>query len=260
MLGSTGSSSFVITPTMNDTDLSRRLAALKSVAPDPAWVAKNRAVLSSQISNGTEYAEIKLGFFANISLFSRRLTQPASIAILIVAFFATAFAGVSASQKAKPGDPLYIAKTISEKARLVTEVNEKNKAMLNLEFARQRASEFERIAEANADDPRLKDLSASFKSELAAARTRLLTKPVDPTETISAPTPAAAQPDVEAKESETVTATATPAPDEKVMIADSKDSKEEVSSIPEALDQAEKLFDQKDYDAAIEALNGISLP
>ncbi len=251
MLGSTGDVYFVTNSTMNDKDLLRRLASLQSVAPDASWVAQNRAVLSSQISNGVEYGEIKLGFFASLSLFSKRLAQPTSIAAMIVIVLATGFVGVKASQKSRPGDPLYIAKTISEKARLVAELNEMNKAKLNLEFASQRASELESIAETSqADDPRLKELSDSFKNELAAARQRLSTSTKD------AP---AAKTSITATV-EPVTKEETPvAEDEGVTIAETPDVKEEISSVPEAIDEVQQLFDQKNYDGAIDKLKGIQI-
>src|SRR5690606_6878708 len=106
---------------MTEKELIKQLASLKSVAADKTWSDKTREVLSYQISHGTDYTGIKLGFFAHLSILSRRLMQPTSLAALIVLFFVGAVTGVNAFRnRIAPGGPLYIAKTISERAQLVT--------------------------------------------------------------------------------------------------------------------------------------------
>ncbi len=223
---------------MTEKDLIKNLAALQSIAPDQNWVKKNRDVLSYQIFNGAEYSETKLSFFDRFSLISKRVLQPTPIAAFIAVFFMVSM--VFASRNLTPNDPLYIAKTISEKAQLATTFNEVSKVKLNLEFASQRAVEMEKIA---ADDQsaadknqQLESLSASFKKELESARARISKiKPAAPA--------------------------TTEATDEGVVSAgtekDATGIQIETNDAQKDLFEAEKLFNAKDYNGAAAKLEQI---
>lgn len=233
---------------MNEKQLVKSLAALKSVTPHTDWVNKNREVLSYQIFNGNQYADTKLGFFSLFSLWSKRLLQPTPIAALIVLFFAASgIVGLNASRNAAPGEPLYIAKTISEKAQLAITFNEKARARLNVEFASQRVAELEKISNTNqSEDPRVKELSASFQQEINSARTRL--DQLKKTQTASAT--------VTAKQK----ATAKPTEEEGVFSAEAgKDDKGLDIAMPDskALEEVEKLFNEKKYTDAASKLEQI---
>lgn len=234
---------------MNEKELVTNLAALQSVTPDADWVKKNREVLSYQIFNGNQYADTQLGFFALFSLWSKRLLQPSSIAVLIVLFFAASgVVGLNASRNSAPGEPLYIAKTISEKAQFAMTFNEKARARLNVEFASERVAELEKIsnsASAISEDPRVKELTASFKQELDSARTRL--DQLKKTQTASA-TVTAKQKNNQKEEDSTVFSAEAGKDSNGIDIA-MPDSK--------ALEEVEKLFNEKKYTDAATKLEQI---
>jgi len=219
---------------MTEKELIKNLSALKSSSINPEWIKHNRATLSYQIFNGAEYSDTAFGFFERISLISKRVLQPTPIAALIAVFLLVGSA--FASRNSTPGEPLYIAKTISEKAQLVATFNETSRAKLNLEFARERAAELEKVT-ANVDAPaseaRVQELSTGFKKQLESARSRI--SKIDSTKK------------------------AVPAINEENGVVGAEAGKEskgiEVSDPSQkALEEAEKLFNEKNYNAAAEKL------
>lgn len=102
-------------------------------------------------------------------------TSLASVLILIIGL-----GGVYASKNSKPGDSLYIAKIISEKAQFAMAFNEKDKAKLGLEFAANRAKEMIQVLQdtgqtATINNDKLEKLSQNFKKEISQVKTRLTT-------------------------------------------------------------------------------------
>ena len=163
---------------MNERDLVRHLSSLKNMPPRADWVRQNREVLSYQIFNGQESVATELSFFSRFNLLTHRLLQPTPIAALIILFFVVSgVVGIRASEKTTPHDVLYIAKIISEKTEYAATFDEKAKAQLNVQFAKNRATELSMIvgnsAEAKSTDPRVQELSDSFKKEIASVRERL---------------------------------------------------------------------------------------
>ena len=101
------------------------------------------------------------------------LASLASVLILVVGI-----GGVYASKNSKPGDSLYIAKIISEKAQFAMTFDEKNKAKLGVEFATNRAKEMIQVLEdkgqtATSNNDKLEKLSQNFKKEISQVKTRL---------------------------------------------------------------------------------------
>jgi vacuolar-type H+-ATPase subunit H len=237
---------------MTEKEIIKSLSALQSVNADANWVKKNREILSYQIFNGSEYADTQLGFFARLSLISKRVLQPTPIAALIALFFmASGVFGIRASRTAEPGEPLYVAKILSEKLQSTATFDEKGKALLNLEFASQRASELEKVAAGNAGDPRIQELSSSFKQEIDSARARF--ERIKTTATKQAAADAATKQKVSPKP--------TSQEAEEVFSAGAgKDNKGIQISNPDteqALSEAEKLFNEKKYTDAVSKLNEI---
>jgi len=225
---------------MTEKELIKNLSALKKTEADSSWIKKNRDVLSYQIFNGAEYVAMPLGFMEKFSLITKRLLQPAPIAALIALFFVTsAAASVRMARNTTPGEPLYIAKAISERTKFLATFNETSKAKLNLEFANQRVNEIEQVManEENTDQAKVEELSASFKKEIAAVRERL-TK-IEAVKKV-------AKPKVTNEDGAVVSAEA------------GKDSNGIDISVPDnqkTLQEAEKLFDSKDYGAVAEKLD-----
>jgi len=171
---------------MTERELVKNLSALQSVRPNRDWVKRNREVLSYQIFNGAEYTETHLSFYERFSLISKRVLQPTPIAALIAIFLLVG--GVFASKNIPADSPLYIAKTISERAQLAATFDETAKARLNLEFASQRAAEAQQIntnsEDQQAKNNQLQQLSSNFKQEIDSARARISKiKPTTPNAT-----------------------------------------------------------------------------
>jgi len=234
---------------MTEKELIKKLSALQSVSADPAWVQKNRDVLSYQIFNGAEYAETKLTVFERFTLISKRVLQPTPIAALIALFFMiSGVFGLRASRNATPGEPLYIAKTISERAQLVATFDETAKVRLNLEFASQRATEIEKVLNESDASAKIEALSANFKQELAAARDRLAKIESEKAKQTAASL--ATKQKLTTKQTQNSNETVTSA-------QATKDTNgiDISTSTAKALWEAEKLFNAKDYSGAATTLD-----
>src|SRR3989338_7524674 len=136
---------------MNERKLIKKLNNLKNIKPDNNWKKNYQEILYSQISAnrlGTD-SRTNLGIIWK-SIMPRQilanLAKPvwvslaASILILVVGI-----GGVYASKNSKPGDSLYIAKIISEKAKFAITFDEEDKAKLGVEFAVNRAREMKLV-------------------------------------------------------------------------------------------------------------------
>ncbi len=97
--------------------------------------------------------------------------------ILITIFTSGSVASMYASRDAKPGDSLYLAKLISEEAELAITFNERAKAKLNLEYASNRAQEMSQIVNQvktnEQDRGQVEQLAKSFKNEITEVKSRL---------------------------------------------------------------------------------------
>jgi len=234
---------------MTEKELLKNLSALKNITTDQTWSKQNRDVLSYQIFNGAEYAETTLGFFERLSLISKRVLQPTPIAALIAIFFvASGFFSLRASRNSTPGEPLYIAKNISEQAQFATTFDDKGKALLNVEFANQRIAEIEKVLSENqakdANDARLKELASSFKNEIDSARARLAK--IDTISKVTQPTIKTTTKKITTKDTGVVSA------------GSSKDKTGidiSTQSTQKTLAEAEKLFNEKNYSGATSKLD-----
>lgn len=254
---------------MNEKELLRNLNALKSIAPSADWIKQNREQLSFQIFNGQEPTAEKLGWFANLGLYAHRLLQPAPIAALIALFFfVSGGLGLRAAQKSTPNDPLYIAKRLSEQAQQVTTFDSNKKAELNLRFARNRAAEMAELEKSNTPTEASADVAEGFKSEIASVRQQLdrLNEEQGKQATIAAQTQVKAKLSlVKDKPAKKSADKAEPADESNTLsTADSgKDAKGLDISLPvspeKALEEAQRLFDQKKYKDAADKLGEIKL-
>lgn len=258
---------------MNEKHLVQKLAALKSVTARPDWVKKNREVLSYQIFNGKESVGVELSFFNRLGLFTHHLLQPSSVASLIVLFFiVSGIISINASQGATPKDVLYIAKIISEKAEFAVAFDDKSKAELNVRYAKNRAAELNKIitsSPAAASDSQVQELSDNFKKEIAAVRERLhkLDTEASKQATIEAQSQAKLKLNLGKPETtETPEATKQEITDKKVeeevFTAESGKAEQGIDiSMPasKVLDEAEKLFNEKNYDEAVNKLSEIKI-
>ncbi|MFH0923171.1 MAG: DUF5667 domain-containing protein, partial [Candidatus Falkowbacteria bacterium] len=140
----------------------------------------NREILFNQITRGHAEEEIsKFDIFKNMlphNMFSRAL-QPVLAVVLIVLIVASGgVISLNAARDTNPGDSLYIAKIISEKAQLAITFNNKGKVKLGVEFASNRALEITRvIAESEKNkEKQVEKLTKDFKKEISAVKARLV--------------------------------------------------------------------------------------
>jgi hypothetical protein len=264
---------------MLEKELIEKLNSLKSIQPDLEIVKKNREILFSQILAGKDLTETQSGFFgALMEIFSINflvfVKQPAfvTIVLIVVALSGGSVAGMIAARNAMPGDSLYIAKIISERTRSTITFNETDKAKLGVEFAGNRAKELSQVLaepdSTNQDkEQKVAELSDNFKKEISQVKDRLQKITVNsPSAKATQDKPSSAK----AKESkEPVEAK----PDDNkifradtgkatsgIQIADPEKNMIKLAPLDAktTLDEAEKLFDNKDLNGAIEKLEKVS--
>lgn len=257
---------------MSDRDLVAKLKNLKSIRPDRAWLDYQSGVLRSQIYNGVEETA-DFGFWAKFDLLATRLTTPyATVAVITLFFLGSAGASSLISKHAKPGEPLYIAKQLSEKAQFALAFNDFSKTKLNMEFARERVNELAQIMQESSpssDDAKVASLQNDFHKEIDAAQARLaIISPESATKNAPPATAKLAVANISHKSDNKIgnkatTTIPTPANLDYFTATTEKggeslDISNQASNINtpnEALQKAGELFDKQDYEGAKDVLD-----
>lgn len=251
---------------MNDQELLKKLNNLKTIKPDDNFKRNYREILFSQISAGQTVNKSA----SNLKIIWQSirpgkifmdLAKPvwvislASALILIIGI-----GGVYVSKSSKPGDSLYIAKIISEKAQLVMAFDEKDKAKLGLEFATNRAKEITQVLEESKEpgdkqNKKVEQLSRNFKKEISQVKTRLTTiKAAENQDKAEEPAVFGANLGKNNQRME-LAEPVKPAADRQVRpdLA-ATTTKENLNSPDKALAEAEKMFAEKNYDGTIDKI------
>lgn len=281
---------------MTDKDLISQLNSLKNISPDQNWLKSNRELLLSQISNSgaTELSVWKV-FVINFQSFSKAASQPAfALAAFVLILLSGSLFGHQLFNQAKPNDSLYIARIISEKARLTTVLNSEARGKMEAQFAADHAQDIANtLADTNFNNDSNQDqvakLNESFGREIATVKTRInhlnetskleasklssvsqiptpVTEPAvliantlkdnQGVQVFENPTASITTPVLDFKK-----ATLTPSLDiDNVTATLSADIISQDSVFVDAdkiLDEAKKLFDEKDYDKAIDKLKEV---
>ncbi len=164
---------------MDNRELIAKLNNLKSMNPDSAWLANNRELLLSQISNsGAENISAWKAVLINFSSVARIASRPVfSLGVFILLLLFGSFFGRSLFLNAKPNDSLYIAKIISEKLKVNTTFNTQERDKLALQFATEHAQAITSVLsdptfnnEANKDQ--VARLNDNFKEEVATVQNK----------------------------------------------------------------------------------------
>ncbi|MGI6374149.1 MAG: hypothetical protein ACOX0C_02325 [Patescibacteria group bacterium] len=166
---------------MSDKELIKQLKQLKTIKPEASWTSDNRALLLSQIANAgaTKLSAGRL-FLINLNCSLRALARPA---YALGAFVIILVVGIFSHQlltSIKPTDSLYIARIISEKAKLSTVISPAERDALSLKFSLSHATD---ISEVLADPSfntvenqvKVAKLNDSFNKELENIRTKIAT-------------------------------------------------------------------------------------
>lgn len=133
---------------MNEKEILNQLNKFQDVKPDAVWKKSNRDILLSQISN-SQSTNVEFSWLQNFRMQMQALTnlsQPAMAVIMIMLFIVSGGTyGLRASRDTKPGDSLYIAKIISEKAQLAVAFDQDRKMKLGMQFVDNRADELSQV-------------------------------------------------------------------------------------------------------------------
>lgn len=280
---------------MTDKDLISQLNSLKNISPDQNWLKSNRELLLSQISNsGARELSVWKVFVINFQSFSKAASQPAfALAAFVLILLSGSVFGHQLFNQAKPNDSLYIARIISEKAKLTTVLNSEARGKMEAQFAADHAQDIANtLSDTNFNNDNNQDqvakLNESFGREIATVKTRInhlnetskleasklntasqiqnMTEPAvliantlkdnQGVQVFENPIASITTPVLDLKK-----ATITPNLDiDKVAATLSTDIISQDNVFVDAdkiLDEAKKLFDEKDYDKAIDKLKEV---
>ncbi|HOD87366.1 MAG TPA: hypothetical protein PKH52_03860 [bacterium] len=273
---------------MSDNDFLKQLKGLKNISPAASWLKSNREILLSQIANSSaQELTPQRRLLIDVRSFLAAASRPS---LVLGSFFLLLLAGVSffghlAFSRTKPNESLYIARIISEKAKLNTVFDSEERDKMEVQFA---ASHAEAITEVLADtdvndEAQVAKLNDSFNKELETVRTKIAVIKKN-TQTVAVPSeiPAVSEEDllltagngkddagmqialnnsttplasptapVLAVDQVTPAETATPTPEVVTEKEAAADKAEEV------LNEAQNLFDHKEYSGALDKLKEV---
>jgi len=258
---------------MTEHDFIKQLKELKQIKPDNSWLKSNREILSSQIMNsGAKELSIWHRLIIDVRSFTQVISQPVLVvgSLLLFVTGASAF-GYLAFNRAKPNESLYIARIISEKAKLSTIFNNEEKAKMEVQFAADHAEAITEVL-ANADasqhsEDAVAQLNEDFNKEIDTVRTRIVSMKKTPVVATEAPAV------VPKTKEEDIIMTAGNDKDN-VGVQLSLGSEKDVPAVavtptttasstvkvkePEViLNEAKVLFDNKEYDSALDKLKEV---
>lgn len=276
---------------MTEKELISKLNNLKSINPDQGWLDSNRELLLSQISNsGAKELSAWRTFIINFQSVAKAASQPVfALGVFVILLLSGSLFSHQLFNKTKPNDSLYIARIISEKAKLNMILDTENRDKLAAQFATEHAQEITAVlADPQFNNDSNKDqvakLNESFSQEIIIAKdklSRLPAKKESPDQAADAVVSMAEfekdNQSIQISTNDAVTDTANvPALDPKLdptqissLLATNTatDLSKTATPTPETLkagepnqilDEAQKLFDNKDYDKALNKLKEIN--
>lgn len=275
---------------MTEKNLISKLNNLKNFNPDQNWLKSNRELLLSQISNSgaTELSAWKV-FVINFQSVVKASSQPAfALGAFVLVLLGGSLFSHQLFNTAKPNDSLYIARIISEKAKLNTMFNFQEREKMAAQFATDHAQDIaSTLADPKFDQAANQDqvarLNTSFNEEIAVAKDRISKLNLETKENISVIT---ANPNDQVfkagennKDSQgiqladgrdinatgpvalnipnTTTASQTLTLNASGTASSTKVQNKDSQSTSQILDEAKKLFDNKDYGKALDKLKEV---
>jgi len=246
---------------MTERELIKKLNNLQHVKPDDSWKTSHREILLAQVQNTS--GDFHLSTLGNFWMLTRNVfasvPQFAWASVVIVLFLAT---GIFFGDRLPvgPNNSLYIARVISERAKLSTMLDEAAKSRLTVQYSSGHARD---IASALSDvnntsnQEEVAKLNDTFKTEIAKVKENLpATADTNKTDKTEDAVVGVADSGV-ATTGLTVYTSTDGKPEEKVtstpaVVEVKKDAKV-------ILDDAEKLFNAKDYSGALDKLDEASI-
>jgi len=245
---------------MNDHFVTQQLKKLRQITPSADWVSQQHQVIMAQVYNGQQPSGLAFSRWTDLWLsFKYAFSQPGVVvsAILAVVLLGGGTTSYLAGRNAKPGDSLYIAKQINERAQLLAvsfDRAEQNK--LKIAMASQRVTEMVAVG-SQGDQQQAAAISREFKQTVSEVKDKLA----------QAATKAAAvavikpsQPAVVTSANNDGTFTAATDKDKTSRLEISQPAITTVATQTpsQILDEAEQLFDKQQYSATIDKLQAAS--
>ncbi len=149
---------------------------------DKDWKENSRSFLFSEVKSSVveneEISLLKRILFSPTTVFSAAVQQAWAVAIIAVIIIGGVFSTQAASQNARPGDSLYLARVLSEKAKVAVTFNKEERVKLDTKLASNRAKDItEVLAEIDSGDDsneeskkKAEKLSESFKEEIETVK------------------------------------------------------------------------------------------
>jgi hypothetical protein len=162
---------------MTDKELIKKLNNLRNLEPDLAWQKSNREILLAQISNSS--GDYHLSTWDNFWIVTRNVfataSQPVLIGLGIFVFLGSSLLFGHNFLNVSPDSSLYIAKIISEKAQLNFTFNKDSKTKMENQFASAHAQNIVSTLSGNQnmDSVVTAKLNDNFKNEIKTLKDSL---------------------------------------------------------------------------------------
>lgn len=159
---------------MTDRDLIKKLGNLKEIKPDASWLKANRASLYTQISNsGATQLSTWSTFVINFRSVLKTASAPAvALASLMFVLIGSSAYGHLLLSNTKPNQSLYIARELSEKAKLTTILNTEAREKMASQFAVNNAQDIATVlSDPNFNNTQeIEKLNVKFNEEINVAK------------------------------------------------------------------------------------------
>lgn len=234
-------------------NLKHNLKQLKTIKLDEDWKKNNRIFLMAEVEASLQSCSMSYQFF---NRFIYSLFQPVGMVVsLLLVLISSGVWSSIASRQSNPGDYLYTAKKLTERAQLAITFNEMEKAKLNLEFAQKRVEELKTVAsqpennQSTKKEVAIQELTQEVKKEINNAKNRLpIRKPKVIKQVINPTVEKVASSTIEENKEDGIFSVANfKRSDKGIEVYTPKDE-----TVHESLDQAEKLIEAQDYNGTLD--------
>jgi len=165
---------------MTNHELITKLNSLKNIEPDQNWLKSNRELLLSQVSNSsaTTLSVWKI-FIINLQSVAKTVSKPAyALGAFVLVLISASLSSQQLFARTKPNDSLYIARIISEKLKLNTTFNSQERDKLAVQYATEHAQDITAVLSdpnfnTEANKEQVAKLQENFSQEVANVKTTI---------------------------------------------------------------------------------------
>ncbi len=166
---------------MTEKNLIKKLNNCKNVNPDAEWLNSNRELFLAQISNsGANKLNAWEIFCINLKCVAKAASQPVfALGVFFIVLVVSSIFTHRIFSQAKPNDSLYIARIISEKAKLNTVLDPGERDKLAVKFATGHARDISTVLanpefNTEANSQKVEKLNESFTKEIETAKNKIV--------------------------------------------------------------------------------------